>query len=49
VALLNVRFIGCISQGDALEWQVARMEVVQLWAPSLFSLIKELFSWKGKG
>eukprot|EP00603_Paraphysomonas_imperforata_P005962 CAMPEP_0114425110 /NCGR_PEP_ID=MMETSP0103-20121206/7060_1 /TAXON_ID=37642 ORGANISM="Paraphysomonas imperforata, Strain PA2" /NCGR_SAMPLE_ID=MMETSP0103 /ASSEMBLY_ACC=CAM_ASM_000201 /LENGTH=379 /DNA_ID=CAMNT_0001593923 /DNA_START=183 /DNA_END=1322 /DNA_ORIENTATION=- len=46
VALLHVRFIGCISQGEALEWQVARLAVVQLWPPSVFGLLKGILTGK---
>lgn len=46
VALLHVRFIGCISQEEALEWQVARLAVVQLWPPSVFGLLKEMITGK---
>lgn len=38
---LHVRFIGCISAGDALEWRVSRLAVVQQHVP-VASLVASL-------
>ena len=43
-ALLHVRFAGCLSDGEELEWRVSRVDVTQLWPPTISDMIKKLFS-----
>jgi hypothetical protein len=45
-AHMHVRFIGCLSAGDELEWRISRVEVAQVWPPTSLTdmMIKKLFS-----